>query len=190
MDDLKYVRKRIKNRRFGNEEEVKHPFSLFKLMYRMVMLVMCICVVVLAILLNQKLNLVKVPAVLNNFKIADIQNWLPFEGWFSLKDTAVSSTPAYILSKDDQYTNGTNSAYAMYDSVILYIQVNKEGKSSLTLRQDNGVIVTFANLSEVHVKQDERILKGKAMGSFNEYVTINCLKDNQKIDIHAAVEAK
>lgn len=62
MDDLRRVRKRIRGRRFdgaGAQEQKQRPFILFRMIYHAVMLMMCICVVVLALLLNQKLNLVK-----------------------------------------------------------------------------------------------------------------------------------
>ena len=65
MDDLRRVRKRIRGRRFdgaGAQEQKQRPFILFRMIYHAVMLMMCICVVVLALLLNQKLNLVKMPA--------------------------------------------------------------------------------------------------------------------------------
>ncbi|MEG0737386.1 MAG: M23 family peptidase, partial [Longicatena sp.] len=74
MEDIKNVRKRIKHRRYGGMEEVekKHSSIVFKVMYRLMMLVMGVCVMVLVLLLNQRLNLVQMPAVLQNFKIEDI----------------------------------------------------------------------------------------------------------------------
>lgn len=110
MDDIKHIRKRIKNRRFGGiqEEENHRSFPLFQLFYRFIMLVMGVCMVVLAILVNQKLDLVQMPAALQNFKMEDISSWMPFEHWFSLKDEAVNATPSYSLLKDNQYANGSN----------------------------------------------------------------------------------
>ena len=89
MDDLRRVRKRIRGRRFdgaGAQEQKQRPFILFRMIYHVVMLMMCICVVVLALLLNQKLNLVKMPAVIQQLNLEDLGSWLPFESWFSLKD--------------------------------------------------------------------------------------------------------
>lgn len=187
MDDLKNVRKRIKNRRFDGNEKPHSPISLFRIVYHLVMLVMCACVVVLALLVNQKLNLVEMPSVITNFKVEDLGSWLPFENWFSLKDEAVSATPSYTLLKDDHYTNGTNTANAASDGVILHIQKNKDGKSSISMKQDNGIVATYANLDEVTMKQDERVLKGTAMGTYTSYVTLTFLKDNQKISLDDAL---
>ncbi|MEG0526743.1 M23 family peptidase [Amedibacillus sp. YH-ame6] len=189
MEDIKNVRKRIKHRRYGGMEEVekKHSSIVFKVMYRLMMLVMGVCVMVLVLLLNQRLNLVQMPAVLQNFKIEDISKWLPFENWFSLKDEAVSATPSYSLLKENHYANGSNVAYNAYDGVILHVQ-SKNSKTSLTIKQDNGVITTYGNLSEVSLKQDERILKGRPLGTYAQYVTIDFLKDNKTIDLNAALQ--
>lgn len=189
MDDLKYARKRIKNRRYNIPEEKHSSFSLFRILYHIVMLAMCACVVVLALLLNQKLNLVKMPAVIQNFHIEDVGSWLPFENWFSLKDETVSAKPSYTLLKDDHYTNGTNTANSVFDGVVLHVQKNADGKHSVSIRQDNGVVATYSNLNDVSIKQDERLLKDKAMGTYTTYVTITFLKDNKKIDLSAAMQS-
>lgn len=188
MDDLKNVRKRIKNRRYDGNDQPVHSFSMFRILYHLVMLVMCGCVVVLALLVNQKLNLVPVPTVIADFKVQDIGSWLPFESWFSLKDETVSAAPVYTLLRDDHYTNGTNTANATYDGVILHVQKNTDGKSQISMKQDNGVVATYTNLDDVSIKQDERVLKGNAMGTYTGYVTITFLRDNQKITLDDALK--
>ncbi|MEG0736268.1 MAG: M23 family peptidase, partial [Longicatena sp.] len=65
---------------------------------------------------------------------------------------------------------------------------SKNSKTSLTIKQDNGVITTYGNLSEVSLKQDERILKGRPLGTYAQYVTIDFLKDNKTIDLNAALQ--
>ncbi|MEG0506361.1 MAG: M23 family peptidase [Longicatena sp.] len=189
MDDLKNIRKRIKSRRYHEADEEKHhSFSLFRFLYHLVMLMMCLSVLALALLLNQKLNLIKLPTVLTNFKIENLASWLPFENWFSLKEVAVVSKQAYTLLKDDQYANGSNSAFSIYDSVVLHVKKASDNKYSVTLKQDNGVVSTYGNIKEASVKQDERILKGKPVGTFDNYVTLNFLKDNNKITYDAALQ--
>ena len=59
-------------------------------------------------------------------------------------------------------------------------------KSSVTVKQDNGAVVTYGNLNEVKVKQDDRILKEAVLGTADSYVTINALKDNEKIKVSDA----
>lgn len=190
MDDLKHARKRIQNRRYNLPEEEKHrSFSLFRILYHLVMLVMCACIVVLALLLNQKLNLVKLPAVIEHLHIEDVGNWLPFENWFSLKDESVMAKPSYTLLKDNQYTNGTNTVNSVFDGVVVHVQKNADGKSSVSVKQDNGVIATYANVSDVQIKQDERVLKDNAMGTYTTYVSITFLKDNKQVDLSTALQS-
>ena len=193
MDDLRRVRKRIRGRRFdgaGAQEQKQRPFILFRMIYHVVMLMMCICVVVLALLLNQKLNLVKMPAVIQQLNLEDLGSWLPFESWFSLKDEAVSTSPVYTLLKDDHYSNGTNQARNGYAGIVLHVQKQADKKSSVTIKQDNGVVVTYGNLNEVKVKQDDRILKEAVLGTADSYVTINALKDNEKIKVSDAFSGR
>lgn len=192
MDDITHVRKRIKNRRFKEEQgerkkKAHHP--IFSLFYHFIMLFMGVCMIFLAVLVNQKLNLVQMPAVLQNFKVDDIAHWLPFENWFSLKEQAVSSTPTYSLLKGNQYANGSNEAYNAYDAIILHVQSQPNGKTSVSVKQDNGVIATYGNLQDVSVKQDERIVKGKPLGMYESYVTIDFLKNNKAIDLNAALQS-
>lgn len=187
MDDLKNVRKRIRNRRYNIEENVHRSFSLFKMLYHGVLLLMCACVLVLAFLLNQKLHIVKLPSAIQNFQVGSVANWLPFEKWFSLKDERVSSTSAYKLLENNKYTNGTNTANALMDGVVLHVQKNADAKSSVSVKQDNGVVSTFANLNDVQVKENERILKDKPMGTYTSYITIDFLKENKKIDLSTAM---
>ena len=47
-------------------------------------------------------------------------------------------------------------------------------------------VVTYGNLNEVKVKQDDRILKEAVLGTADSYVTINALKDNEKIKVSDA----
>ena len=176
MDDLRRVRKRIRGRRFdgaGAQEQKQRPFILFRMIYH-------------AVMLNQKLNLVKMPAVIQQFHLEDLGSWLPFENWFSLKEEPVSTSPVYTLLKDDHYSNGTNQARSGYAGVVLHVQKQADKKSSVTVKQDNGAVVTYGNLNEVKVKQDDRILKEAVLGTADSYVTINALKDNEKIKVSDA----
>lgn len=181
MSDINDVRKRIRRRRGTGTEEKSHSFSLFRLFYHSVMLAMGVCVLVLALLLNEKLELVEMPAYLKNLKLDALTQWIPFEHWFSLREEAVASVPAYTPIKDKQYQNGTNMAYAVYNGVVLHVQRSEAGECSVSLKQDNGVITTYGHLKEVNVKADERILKSKMLGTYEDYVTIDFLKDNKEI---------
>lgn len=188
MDDIRHVRNRIKHRRFdpqGDSERKSIPL-LFRLIYHGVMVMMGICVVVLALLVNQKLQLIQVPAVLETITLKSIDSFLPFEHWFSLKEDKVNATPQYTLVKDDQYTTGTNAAISGFDGIVAYIQQGKDKKSSVIVKQDNGVMVTYSNLQDVSIKQDERVLKGATIGIYEGFVRIKALKNNAAIAVSDA----
>ena len=190
MDDIRHVRKRIKNRRFDPQDtREQHSIPLlFRLFYHGVMVMMGICVFVLALLVNQKLQLVQVPAVLETITLKSIDSFLPFEHWFSLKDDKVSATPQYTLLKDDQYTTGTNAAISGFDGIVAYIQQGNDKKSSVIIKQDNGVMVTYGNLQDVSIEQEERVLKGATLGTYEGFVRIKALKNNAAIDVYKRQE--
>lgn len=189
MDDLKKVRRRIAERRLGfDDDEAPKGNALFRLLYRTVMLLMFVCAAVLGILVNQKLHLIQMPAVLENFKIDDISSWLPFENWFSLKDQAVSAAPAYTKVGDGQYKNDSNSVYNLSDGTVLHIQMLDNGKNSIVMKQDNGVIATYDGVMDVAVKEEERILKDKILGTYDAQVGISFLKDQKKLDMNEALQ--
>lgn len=188
MNDIKQVRKRIQSRRYNTgPEEKKSSFSLFRLFYRLVMMAMGICVLVLALLLNQKLNLVKLPAFIEELHLESVASWVPFDRWFSLKDERVSTTPSYSLLKDNQFTNGSNQARSIYDGVIAHIATNDDGLYTISMKQDNNIIVEYGNLKEVSIKENERILKDSTIGTYDGYITMNFVKDNQNVTYDTAV---
>lgn len=188
MNDLKHARKRIQSRRYqrGSYEEEKGSW-LFKTLYRFMILIMFIGVFTLAFLINQKEQWIKLPASFVNFKIEDVSKWLPFENWFALKDESVASYPSYSHIKDDLYANGSNTVYTMADGVVLHVQIKEDGKGSITIQQDNGVVVTYGSLTSINSKQDERVLKGSVLGTYEETVAIVCVKDNAKVDLQQAI---
>ena len=183
MNDIDALHRRIRQRR---TKEKPREHRLARLLYHIVMLVMGMCVLTLALLLNQKLELVSLPVAVGDFRLQDLGSWLPFENWFSLKEEPVSTSPVYTLLKDDHYSNGTNQARSGYAGVVLHVQKQADKKSSVTVKQDNGAVVTYGNLNEVKVKQDDRILKEAVLGTADSYVTINALKDNEKIKVSDA----
>lgn len=187
MEDLNHIRKRIKNRRFTRQEERPKKFTFLKLFYRSLMLLMGLCMVVLAILINQKLNVVKMPSVFQNFRIEKIANWIPFENWFSLKEEAVSATPSYRKLQDHAYSNGSNIAYNVYDGIVLHVE-KTSGSTSISIKQDNGVISTYGNLKEVSLKSKERVLKGRPIGIYSENVQITFMENQKEIDLDAALQ--
>ena len=80
MNDIDALHRRIRQRR---TKEKPREHRLARLLYHIVMLVMGMCVLTLALLLNQKLELVSLPAAVGDFRLQDLGSWLPFENWFS-----------------------------------------------------------------------------------------------------------
>ncbi len=64
---------------------------------------------------------------------------------------------------------------------MLHIQQHKNLKFSITLKQDNGVIATYGNLNEVQVQKEDRVLKSKAIGVYEDYVTIDFMLNHKDI---------
>ena len=188
MDDLKRARQRIADRRLGYEERAEKGNGFFRLLYHTVMLLMLVCAAVLGILLNQKLHLIQMPAVLEEFKLEDISSWLPFEGWFSFKEQAVSAAPSYTQVAQGEFKNDTNSVYNLYDGTVLHIQMQESGKNSITIKQDNGVIATYDGVMDVTIKEEERILKDKVLGTYDQQIGISFMKDQKQLEMKDALQ--
>ncbi len=188
MSDLKEVRSRIKKRRGLVQEEERSSFTLVTLFYRVVMVLMCLVVLCLGVLLNQKLHLIQMPLILEKFSLQQLSSWIPMEQWFSLKEQAVSSVPVYTPIKENQYTNGANTVYNTYDGVVKHIEKLQNNRYDVTLQQDNGVLTTYGNLMEVNVKEEERILKSSILGTYESYITIDFMKDGKSMNYEEALQ--
>lgn len=187
MNHQKAIRKRIQKRK---NEDGHHQPLLFRLLYRAVMLAMAFGICALAFLVNDKLGIVKIPEGLKNLNLAKISEWLPFEAWFTSnedEDSAVASLPVYSLLEGNKYANGSNQASLLMNGVVLHVEDKDAQKSSVTVRQDNGVIVTYGHLNQVQVKQDERLQAGKVIGTFDEYVALDMVKNKQSVDLNTAL---
>ena len=186
MVDQRAVRKRIQKRK--NQSDQHQPL-FFRMLYHTLMLAMACGICALTYLVNDKLGIVDISAAFNSWKLDRISEWLPFDGWFSdeKEGEAVSALPAYSLLEGNKYANGTNQARLMMDGVVLHVEAKDEQKSSVTIRQDNGVIVTFGHLNQVQVKQDERLKMGDVLGDFHDYVQLTMIKNKQSVDYLTAM---
>lgn len=184
MNELHNVRRRIANRRF---EQPKKQHRIFTFFYRFMMLVMGVAVLALGYFINDKAGFVKLPDELSTINFGLVSEWLPFENWFSKETQRVDAPASYTLLKDNTYTNGSNQANLLMDGVVLHVQLEGAHRGSVSVRHDNGVIATYGHLDSVAVHQDERLLKHSVLGSYSEYLTIDLLKNNQKIDLATAL---
>lgn len=188
MRNIRSVRRRIRSRQYDHLYPKEHN-RLFLLIYRFVIVVMCVTVLGLGLLINNKLGLVELPKQLSGINLGMISEWLPFEDWFKLEDKAVAAAPSYHLLKDDLYANGSNKATSILDGVVMHVQHTTTDKYSVTIRHDNGVIATYSNLDSSDLKQDERVLKDDAIGSYQNSLSIVFMKDEKKIDLNTALKA-
>lgn len=188
MRNIRSVRRRIRSRQYDHLYPKEHN-RLFTVIYRTVIVVMCVTVLGLGLLINNKLGLVELPKQLSSIHLGMISEWLPFEDWFKLKDDkTVAAAPAYHLLKDDLYANGSNKATSILDGVVMHVQHTTTDKYSVTIRHDNGVIATYSNLDSSDLKQDERVLKDAVIGSYQNSLSIVFMKDEKKIDLSSALK--
>lgn len=190
MDDRYYIRKRIKTRRaYQFQGKEKKPI-LFTLFYRIMMLMMVLCILVLSYVINSKTNFISIPSTIAELDLSSLRNMLPFESWFENEKEVnqVAALPEYILLKENQYSNGTNQANCIMDGIVLHVQTNENQMGSVTIQHDNGVIATYDHLDNLNLKIEERVLKGMVLGTYQEYIDIVFMKQNQKLDYETAIQ--
>lgn len=187
--DQRAVRKRIQKRK--NQSDHHQPL-FFRLLYHTLMLAMACGICALAYLVNDKLGIINIPEAFSSWNLGKISEWLPFDGWFTTdKESdgeAVSALPVYSLLEGNKYANGGNQARLLMNGVVLHVEAKDAQQSSVTVRQDNGVIVTYGHLDQVQVKQDERVQTGDVLGSFQEYIQLTMIKNQQSVDYNTAIQ--
>lgn len=109
--------------------------------------------------------------------------WLPYENLFKFYDNQVSTSIKYQHLSDNYYVNGTNSCVSLFDGVVVQVNTN-----TIIMYHDNGVKITYSNLNDVMVQVDERILKGQAIGVFEESVQLNFEKDGEILDYESVLQ--
>lgn len=157
----------------NSRNQKKNPFT------KMVLVAMLLSIGILVYKIEEKVNIIK-PFLYNSYQT--LGSWIPYEKWFPYFDQSVSTTIQYQLLSDNFYVNGSNSAGCISDGIVLAIADNR-----VTVLQDNGIISVYGHLDSVLVKVDERILKGATLGTFEEFLSIDFMKDNQAIDYQSAM---
>ncbi len=186
MNEMRDVQRRIAQRRHG--EEIRPP-RLFTFVYRLLMCGMGVGVFALAYMVNDKIGFIDLPEDFKNINFGMVSEWIPFEDWFSHTDdaTMVNAIPSYQLLKENQYSNGTNQANLILDGVVMHVESGDTSLGSVTIRHDNGVIATYGHLSQIQIKQDERLQRGAVAGTYDDYVTLTFLKGGKSIDLADAL---
>lgn len=180
MDHADEIRKRIARRKQENQASS----TLFKIIYRIVMVGMCFVICFLAYRINSKVQLFQFPESFKQINFFKISEWLPFEQWFVPKDHQVNAIPKYALLEKNFYSNGSNQAYTIGDGIVIHIENGL--KSKIVVKQDNGTIITYGNLNEVHVKEQERVKEGNILGVFHEKLSLLMMRNGQEVDLETA----
>ena len=91
------------------------------------------------------------------------------------------------MLKDHRYVTGGNEAIAIDDGVVKEIK-QKDGKYTLTIQQDNGVMVKYGDLQHVAVKAKERIMKNMTIASFETSLTLHFFQNDKEIAYDEALK--
>ena len=76
--------------------------------------------------------------------------------------------------------------YAIADGVCVYLDEHDSGYQMI-VKNDNNILVTYANLSDVSVKVDDRILMNSVIGSYQEKVYMDFMDGDSFISYEEAI---
>ncbi|MBR5794950.1 MAG: M23 family metallopeptidase [Erysipelotrichaceae bacterium] len=178
MNDIERIRKRIYH---------KNKNASFLWMYRMMIVFMCAITFVLSGLIVTETSFEDAKHLLLQYidKI-ELSNILIFENWFLPSNKAVNSTISYQQIDDQYFTNSTNMVYAIADGVCVYLNESEQGYQMI-VKNDNDILVTYANMSDVSVKVDDRILKNSIIGTYQDKLYMDFMENQNFISYEQAI---
>ena len=169
MNDIERIRKRIYH---------KNKNASFLWMYRLMIGFMCAITFSLSGLIVTETSFDEAKHLLLKYiDKVKLSNILVFENWFLPSNEAVNSTITYQQIDDQYFTNSTNMVYAIADGVCVYLNESEQGYQMI-VKNDNDILVTYANMSDVSVKVDDRILKNSIIGTYQDKLYMDFM-DNQ-----------
>lgn len=176
--DLEHIRRRIyKNRSIEKKSRIVNAFN------RLIIALMVVCVISLSVMIASKLQ---PHFALNAWDYIQSIQWssfLPFETWFKGEQTqSVAAMDMYETAGEHRYLNDTNIVTAPFTAMVLHIEAQND-TYCVSLLLDDGTLVNISNMQDVSIQQDERILAGAAIGTYQEYVEIHCYIDGTEIDL-------
>lgn len=110
-------------------------------------------------------------------QVFQFTNWFPYEKWFPATSLPVSSTQIYHQLVDDMYISDSNQVQLIHDGIVL-----SHDENSVRILQDNGVEARYSHMNQVFVKDDERLYEGSLLGTYEEFIMLEFIKDNEKMD--------
>ena len=178
MNDIERIRKRIYH---------KNKNVSFLWMYRMMIVFMCAITFVLSGLIVTETSFEDAKHLLLQYidKI-ELHNILVFENWFLPSNKTVNSTISYQQIDDQYFTNSTNMVYAIADGVCVYLNESEQGYQMI-VKNDNDILVTYANMNDVSVKIDDRILKNSIIGTYQDKLYMDFMENQNFISYEQAI---
>ena len=100
--------------------------------------------------------------------------------------SVVHSSISYQKIDDHYFTNSTNMVYAIADGVCVYLNESEQGYQ-IIVKNDNDILVTYANMNDVSVKVDDRILKNSIIGTYQDKLYMDFMDNQNFISYEQAI---
>lgn len=194
MDYQKRCRQRIASRRnLGGYSNYNHEKNrLVRGLYAFVMIFLIMASLILANLIQQQngfetlvSNIKKAAEPLQLYKISD---WLPFENWFGKnKDTITTSVLSHYTNVQQQYYDAVNQQVVSIDDGVVIYTAKQDSGYLIIVKQDNDILATYGTMSEVHVKENDRVLKGQILGLTQDVVYLDFTKQGVPVSFGDAL---
>lgn len=188
----KQCRQRIRQRKYYGVKKRNESYFI-KSLYTLIMIFLLVASMILTNLIYQQngfdvlvSNIKKVSEPLQLYRLSQ---WIPFENWFNHKAaTPVSFTTHYTLKEDHFYEAENHQVVSIDDGIVIYMDKQESGYLVL-VKQDNQVLVTYGAMSEVHVNENDRILKGEVLGLCQNVVYLDFSLNGITIDFDEALSS-
>lgn len=192
MDYRKQCRQRIRQRRFSGVKR-KNESYFVKTLYTLIMLFLLVASMILTGLIYQQngfdLLVSNIKKVAEPLQLYRLSQWIPFENWFGNKNTvSVSLNTHYTLKENHFYDAENHQVISIDDGIVIYMDKQESGYL-IMVKQDNGVLVTYGAMSEVHVNENDRILKGQILGLCQEAVYLDFSLNGITLDFDEALSS-
>ncbi len=191
MDIDKY-RRRIQARGTNINTTNKHR-GLFSKMYTFVIVGLLGFTIVLGNMIHQQngftILFANVETILEPLQTYRLSEWIPFENWFSFgkEETITTSLLAHYEHIENQFYSLSNGqVISLNDGVVIYVSSQESGHLVM-VKQDNGILVTYGAMQEVHVNQNDRILSGDILGLSQEIVYLDFTLDGNAVQLADAL---
>ena len=195
MKDIDEVRERIQERKgfYSRVNQKDKKLSFFNFLYFITIFSLIVGGCYVGYLINEQKHFIDnerlvntVQSKINEWNLDKFVGWLPFEGWFRGDSKAVSEIISYSPYQDDYFFSDSNRAISIADGIVIYCDEQESGKIVM-IKQDNGVIATYGALQEIQCHENDRILKGTVLGTYEEAIFLQFHLNSNKITYEEAM---